>query len=115
MRLHLPFAIFLLPSLAVAGPINIPPEIPSGLGVNIHFTDPKPNEMEQLAAGGFKFIRMDFSWKATEKTNAAYDFSAYERLLLALKPHNIRAIFILDCSNKLYDNDLSPHTDAGRK
>ena len=33
---------------------------------------------------------------------------------IALAQYRIRAIFILDYSNKLYDNDLSPHSDAGR-
>ena len=28
------------------------PVLPEGLGVNIHFTDPRPGEMEMLAAGG---------------------------------------------------------------
>src|SRR5262249_15374140 len=59
-----PYSLLLFSSLA--GSINIAPEISAGLGVNIHFTDPKPNEMEQLAAGGFEFVRMDFSWNATE-------------------------------------------------
>ena len=35
--------------------------VPEGLGVNIHFTDPRPGEMEMLAAAGFRWVRMDFS------------------------------------------------------
>ena len=29
------------------------PVVPAGLGVNIHFTDPQPGELEMLAAGRF--------------------------------------------------------------
>ncbi len=86
-----------------------------GLGVNIHFTDPRPGEMEMLAAGGFKWVRMDFHWASIEKEKGHYDFSAYERLLAALKPYGIHALFILDYTHKFYDDDLPPHTDAGRQ
>jgi hypothetical protein len=42
-----------------------PPVLPDGLGVNIHFTDPKPGELELLAQGGFRWVRMDFVWGST--------------------------------------------------
>jgi polysaccharide biosynthesis protein PslG len=86
-----------------------------GVGVNIHFTDPSPGEMEMIAAGGFRWVRMDFHWASIEKEKGVYDFSAYERLLAALKPYGIRALFILDYTNTFYDNDLPPHTEAGRQ
>ncbi len=88
--------------------------VPGALGVNIHFTDPKPGEMEMLAKAGFKWVRMDFSWGGTERKKGEYDFSAYERLLKALEPHGIRAIFILDYGNRLYDGGVSPNSDEGR-
>jgi hypothetical protein len=92
-----------------------PPVVPEGLGVNIHFTDPKPGEMKMLAEGGFGIIRMDFGWGGTEREAGKYDFSAYDRLMAALEPHGIKALFILDYSNKLYDGGLSPCSDDGRK
>src|SRR5207248_9003679 len=69
---------------------------PNGLGVNIHFTNAGRGELEQLAAGGFKFIRMDLSWAHTEKDDGSYDFSHYDALLDDLDTHRIRAILILD-------------------
>src|SRR6185295_8981306 len=36
--------------------------IPDCLGVNIHFTDPRPGEMKMLADAGFRWVRMDFHW-----------------------------------------------------
>jgi len=116
MRLTIPLILwitFSLPALARPGlPTGI---VPEGVGVNIHFTDPEPGEMEMLAQGGFGWVRMDFIWLGTEKERGKYDFSAYERLLKALEPHHIRALFILDYSNPLYDNDLSPYTEEGRQ
>jgi hypothetical protein len=91
------------------------PVVPAGLGVNIHFTDPRPGEMDMLAAGGFTIVRMDFSWGATEREKGTYDFSAYDRLLAALAPHKIRALWILDYSNRHYDNDQSPASPEARR
>ncbi len=86
-----------------------------GLGVNIHFTDPQPGEMAMLAAGGFRWVRMDFFWHMTERQPGQYDFSAYDRLMNALAPYGIHALFILDYGNSLYESGFPPHTDAGRQ
>jgi hypothetical protein len=88
--------------------------VPDGFGVNIHFTDPQPGEMERFAEGGFKFVRMDFAWQAVERERGKYDFSAYDRLVDHLDKVGARAYFILDYGNRLYDDGLSPHTPAGR-
>lgn len=89
--------------------------LPDGFGVNIHFTDPRPGEMEMLAGAGFKWVRMDFAWAGTERHKGEYDFSAYDRLMSSLDAHQIRPIFIFDYSNHNYDGGLSPHTDEGRE
>src|SRR5215831_6602849 len=60
------------------------PTVPDALGVNIHFTDPRRGEMKMLSEGGFRWVRMDFSWSRTEKTKGEYDFAPYDRLLSAL-------------------------------
>ena len=89
--------------------------VPDGLGVNIHFTDARPGELEMLAAGGFHWVRMDFSWGGTEKRPGEYDFSAYDRLQASLEAHKLRALFILDYGNRLYEPDSSVATEAGRQ
>ena len=88
--------------------------IPHGQGVNIHFTDPKAGEMEMLVGGGFGLVRMDFHWEATERQIGVYDFAAFDRLLAQLEAHGLRALFILDYANKLYDQGQSPHSDQSR-
>lgn len=117
----IPWTLTVLAAWAAVGRAAAPdfllphnPVLPEGLGVNIHFTDPRPGELELLAAAGFRWVRMDFAWNATEREPGRYDFSAYDRLLAALQPHGIRALFILDYSNRHYDNDQSPASDAGR-
>ncbi len=102
--------------------LGISPVVPAGLGANIHFTDPRPGEMETFAASGMTWVRMDFTWGGTERKKGEYDFSRYDRLQAALDKHNIRALYILDYGNRLYDNEsgptrghvLPPTSDEGR-
>src|SRR5450755_172747 len=70
-------------------PTSNSPTLERGLGVNIHFTDPKPGEIKMIAAAGFRWVRMDFVWEQTEKTRGHYDFTAYDRLLDSLQPFDI--------------------------
>jgi hypothetical protein len=99
-----------IPQSSSAGPV-----IPDGFGVNIHFTDPQPGEIKMLSDAGFRWVRMDFKWDSTETQPGRYDFSAYDRLMAALESFNIRALFILDYGNPLYDKAAPPRTDAARK
>ncbi len=90
------------------------PKIPDGLGVNIHFTTPLPGEIKLIAAAGFRWVRMDFKWDETELLPGKYDFSTYDHLLAALDAQKIRALFILDYGNPLYDRGAPPRTEAAR-
>jgi hypothetical protein len=83
------------------------------LGVNIHFLDPQPGEMEMLAAAGFKWVRADLDWSAVERKKGEYDFSQGDKLFAALDRVGIRALVVLAYSNPLYDSNLSPHSDEG--
>ena len=88
------------------------PAIPEGFGVNFDFTEGRPGELKQLSAGGFRWVRTDLKWDVTEKEKGQYDFSAYDRLMGELKPYGIRALFILDYGNPLYENGEPPRTEA---
>src|SRR6266849_128174 len=92
-----------------------PQTLDLGLGVNIHFTDPRPGEIKMIADAGFRWVRMDFVWEATEKARGLYDFSAYDRLLTSLQPFDIGALLILDYGNPLYDNGAPPRTEGTRR
>jgi hypothetical protein len=88
--------------------------LPDGMGVNIHFTHARLGEMEMLSAAGFRWVRMDFNWIMTEQSRGTYSFSPYDELVETLDRFGLRAIFILDYVNPLYDGGLSPHSEAGR-
>lgn len=83
------------PSLPAIGSLD-------GLGVNIHFTDPRPGELEMIREAGFRWVRMDLGWAGTEKEKGVYDFSAHDRLAAALEKNGMKAVFILDYGNALY-------------
>ena len=89
--------------------------VAQSFGVNIDFTDARPGEMKMLSQGGFRWVRMDLKWDATEVEPNSYDFSAYDRLLSSLEQENVRALFILDYGNPLYDHGAVPRSVATRK
>ena len=88
--------------------------VPDGLGYNIHFTDAQQGELEMLAASGVKIIRNDLTWSRTERQKGIYNFSAYDQLNNSLKKYNIKTVYVLDYTNKFYDEGLSPYTPEGR-
>jgi len=102
-------------TVAALAQIPVNPAIPDNLGVNIHFTDARPGEMEMLASTGLRWIRMDLIWGLTERERGKYDFSAYDRLMASLDKHKMRALMIFNGRNSLYDNGEFPHTDEARE
>lgn len=91
-------------SLAAAG---LPPLVlPQGVGVNIHFTRGHERDLDLIAAAGFRFIRMDFGWSSTERRRGEYDWSAYDELTDQLERRGLRALYILDYSNPLYEDQV---------
>src|SRR5438309_1023407 len=77
--------------------------IPQGVGINIHFVRGHEGDLDLIAAAGIKFIRMDFGWAGIEQKKGEYDWSEYEALTANLEKRGLRAIYILDYSNPLYE------------
>ncbi len=91
------------------------PVLPAGVGVNIHFTRGREQDLDLIAAGGFKFIRMDFTWAGIERKKGEYDWSAYEELTANLEKRGLRALYILDYSNGLYEDTITITNKHTRK
>jgi len=105
----------LITAFSAAAPKGVPePVLPQPFGVNIHFTQASERELNLLADGGFRFVRMDLFWHEIEKQKGVYDFSQYDILVRDMSARGIRILFILDYGNELYDEGLAPYTDAGR-
>lgn len=80
--------------------------LPQGIGVNIHFTRGHDQDLDLMAAAGIKFIRMDFGWSGTERKKGEYSWADYDSLTANLEKRGIRAIYILDYSNPLYEETV---------
>lgn len=100
-------AILLLLSCLATGVVaaaDLPDLIlPQGVGVNIHFTRGHERDLDLIAAAGFKFIRMDFGWGGIERSAGQYNWSDYDALTASLEQRGLRAIYILDYSNPLFE------------
>ena len=106
MKRNRGWTIWLLPWLACAH--ELPQQvIPEGVGVNIHFVGGHEKDLDLIAAAGFKFIRMDFGWSGIERSKGDYDWAGYEQLLGNLQKRGLRAVFILDYSNPLYESEVT--------
>ena len=80
--------------------------VPEGVGVNIHFTRGHEQDLDLIAAAGFKVARMDFGWAGIERAKGQYDWSAYDELTANLAKRGLRALYILDYSNPLYEESV---------
>ena len=100
------FCLWLAPFVLAAA--DLPRAVlPDGVGVNIHFTQGHGRDLDLIAAAGFRFVRMDFGWQATERQKGEYDWSAYDALTADLEHRGLRAIYILDYSNPLYEESVA--------
>lgn len=88
--------------------------IPNGFGVNIHFVG-EPNDLNLIAEAGFRFIRMDFGWASIEQEKGVYNFSEYDKLTEGCLKRGIYPLYILDYSNRLYEENNSVRTAEGRE
>jgi beta-glucosidase/6-phospho-beta-glucosidase/beta-galactosidase len=78
--------------------------LPNGVGVNIHFTTGHERDLNMIQAGGFKWVRTDLGWDRMERQKGVYDWSDFDKFTDELDKHGLRAYYILDYSNPLYES-----------
>ncbi len=81
--------------------------LPEGVGVNIHFVSGHEQDLDMIAAAGFKWVRQDFFWAGTERKKGEYDWAEFDALTTALEKRGLRPYYILDFSNPLYEETVS--------
>ncbi|WP_155010349.1 cellulase family glycosylhydrolase [Priestia megaterium] len=89
-------------------------EIPKGFGVNIHFTGNRI-DVDLIKDAGFRLVRKDVNWSELEKEKGIFDFrqGGYDQLTASLIDNGIQPYYILDYSNKLYEDNQSITTKQG--
>ncbi len=99
-----------------ADPVWTLPErvVPEPFGVEIHFTDATAWELDLLANGGIKWVRMDMDWAKVEPQQNHFDFSAFDRLVASMSKRGVRIVFILDYGNPNYDYWRPPENPETR-
>ena len=102
----LPALSALLLPLVAAGAALPAPVLPQGVGVNIHFTRGHERDLDLIAAAGFRVVRMDFVWSATERRPGQYTWDDYDELTANLERRGLRPYYILDYSNALYEDPI---------
>jgi hypothetical protein len=98
---------------AAPNPLSEQP-VPQTLGANIQFTGSNDKDAGLIIETGFKFVRIDMLWSSIEKTAVTYDFSKYDSLVESLTAVGGRPIFILTCSNPLYDSNDKLYTPESK-
>jgi polysaccharide biosynthesis protein PslG len=89
--------------------------VPEGLGVCFNFTGGQTSDMDMIKSAGFGFVRTDIHWAWIEKSKGEYDFHICDQLIEGLSKRGLRALIILDYSNKLYEIGKSIRTEEGRQ
>lgn len=79
--------------------------LPDGVGINIHFTSGHEQDLKMISDAGFKWVRMDFSWAATERQKGVYNWSDYDTFTTELQQHGLRAYYIFCYGNSLYEQN----------
>lgn len=88
------------------------PTVPSGLGVNVHIIVPQDDSISKIAEAGFKWIRMDMMWNEIEHHKGQYDFSRYDQLNAQVRANHLRALYILDYGNDIYQQGAPRSPEA---
>jgi polysaccharide biosynthesis protein PslG len=73
-----------------------------GLGVNVHFGGGHRQEVEKIAAFGFRVVRTDLMWARVETERGKYDWRNSDALVKDLRENRLTPLLILDYSNPLY-------------
>jgi hypothetical protein len=89
-------------------------------GVQTHFGDSwNPQLVPLLQRIGVEAVRDSLPWPKIETEPGVYNFAAengrYETYMAALRDSGIKPLIHFGLSNPNYDNDATPHTDAGRQ
>ncbi|MEE6133330.1 cellulase family glycosylhydrolase [Priestia sp. GS2] len=86
----------------------------SGVGIAFHFTG-KPIDISMMKEAGIKVARTDLLWSEVEKKKGKYKYKQYDELTQGLIESGIKPYYILNYSNRIYEENFSIVTGQGQK
>lgn len=86
--------------------------LPQSAGIQLKAGNVSAENLDQIQALGFKYVRRGFIWRDVEKTAGVYDFSKYDVLVADAEKRGLSVLGCLALNNSLY-----PHVkdEAGRE
>ena len=101
---------------AVVPPVDPAPTDESPFGIMTHFAQGWDRDLIPLIArAGIRHIRDELYWKRVEPVLGSYVFPAsYDAYMNEALSHGLEPLIVLSFGNELYDEGLTPYTDAGR-
>jgi hypothetical protein len=88
--------------------------VPSGLGVNVHFTADHAQELRAIAEFGFRIVRTDLLWAQVERQPGRYDWARYEAFVADAQAAGLTPLLILAYSNPLYAASIAGENSPSR-
>ncbi len=76
--------------------------LPQSAGIQLKSGNTSAENLDQIQALGFKYVRRGFIWFAIEKTPGQFDFSAYDRLVDDAEKRGLHILGCLALNNKAY-------------
>ena len=113
-------ALLIASAPVLASPLPAPPppalvriadnRIASSIGVGVHALQDVPGELDEVAAAGFKLVRVDVTWSTAERSPGDFDWSATDTQVKAIAARGMQPLLILAYSNGLYEPALPSST-----
>jgi hypothetical protein len=103
-------------SFAVLSPFDVSSVEESPFGIATHLHRGQKNVVPLIQYAGAKTIRDGIEWNGIERTQGVYIFSPVpDDYMSMLKEAGLDMLFVSGFNNPFYDNNATPHTDAGRE
>lgn len=97
---------------------GFPPDVPQAavnpFGVNVELSQYNEVELgralDLIEAGGFRWVRQTFPWAQIEPQRGKYEWAIWDRIVAAVREHNLELIAVLDTSPLWARQGANPHT-----
>lgn len=84
------------------------PTIGGSFGVQVKPERTTDQDLDQIKAMGFGFVRFDFRWTWIERRHGHYDWRVFDAFIAKLRSRGLKAMMVLDGGNEIYSGTTEP-------